>query len=165
MNDREWLQRSEKCWQKMSNKLNYGRKMVLKLGRGTALQHVRPGCHLRGGKNSTRRVGKDRERQQFGPRQSLLPLFPALAAQAAPSRKVYGLKWNQKGPWSGENASFVSAAISTDLRRGRIELRVSDCKVPMPDGSCDPTLPSPHWRFYIPTPQLQVMDLNWWWYR
>lgn len=46
--------------------------MVLKSGRGAALQHVagnKPGRHPRGGKNCTQRVGREgnREGQQFGP--------------------------------------------------------------------------------------------------
>lgn len=72
--DTEWLQRSEKS--RKSKKVNYsdsgGKIIVLKSGRGAALQHIagnKPGRHPRGGKNGTQRVGREgnREGQQFGP--------------------------------------------------------------------------------------------------
>lgn len=71
--DIQWLQRSEKCRNSKRSIIPIlGEIMVLKLGRGFALQHIagnKPGCHPRGGKNSTQRVGREgnREGQQFGP--------------------------------------------------------------------------------------------------
>lgn len=129
----------------------------------------RPGCHLRGGMNSTRREGTRKDNGLAPDKASSHSSLPWQHRLLPAERSVCesgGLKWNQKGPWSDENASFVWAAISTVLRWGRRELRVSACK--STDARwilCDPTLPSPHRRFYISIPQLQVMDLNWRRYR
>lgn len=87
-NDYKALKNAER--QKRSISSTMAGNNGVKLGRGTALQHV--SCEQTRlsseGRNEQHSEGRYTERQPFGSRQSLLPLFPALAAQAAPSRKV-----------------------------------------------------------------------------